>query len=140
MNTPSIVPNLYPVSPEAITELEKRVTIPIELRDFWLTHGHGFFMEDVDGNLIDPDIANRLVSPEEVLELLDNTVDLAGEFAHGIPFFERNDRRYLLISPEGKILSAEVDIRCVANSFEEFMERIVCEPTFYDDGIDDDPL
>jgi len=137
MTTPLIVPNLYPVSPDAITELEKSATVPDELRDFWLTHGHGFFVEDVNGNLVDPDIANRLIPPDEVLDLLKNAADLAEEFVHGIPFFERNDRRYLLISPTGKIVSAEVELRDVANSFEEFMERIVREPTFYDSDIDD---
>lgn len=63
---------------------------------------------------------------------------LAHELVHGLPFFEMNDRRYLLLNEQGQVVCAEVELRVVASSFEEFMYRIIREPFFYDDDVDDE--
>jgi hypothetical protein len=133
-----VKPDLFKVSPDAVENLRAVAAVPAALEDYWLRHGHGFFIEDVDGNLISDDVANRLIDPNEVLDLLQNAADLAPEFKHGIPFFEMNDRRFLLIAPDGRIVSAEVGVEVVSQSFEEFIDRIVREPFFYDGEVDGD--
>lgn len=133
-----VKPDLFKVSPDAIDKLKVFIEVPASLEQYWRSHGHGFFIEDSDGNLISDSAANRLIDPTEVLDLIQNAADLFREFAHGLPFFEMNDRRYLLIAPNGLIVSAEVGLEIVCQSFDEFMDRIVREPFFYDGEDDED--
>jgi hypothetical protein len=135
----AVKPDLFKVDVNAIEALRKVVVIPAPLETYWRTSGHGFFIEDANGDLISDDAANRLIDPAEVLDLLQNAADLAREFEHGLPFFEMNDRRFLLIAPDGQIVSAEVGVEVVSPSFDDFIHRIVREPFFYDgEGVDDD--
>lgn len=97
-----VVPHLYPVLPEEVALLEQKLSVPQPLKDYWLNHGYGFFTHGLDGEFISDSVANRLIFPEEVLDLLENAADLAHELVHGLPFFEMNDRRYLLLDEQGK--------------------------------------
>jgi hypothetical protein len=130
-----VSPALYPVKPEWIATLESVIPVPSPLKAFWEKSGYGFFNENANGELVSEDIVNRLIDPVEVAELLQQPSDLSDEFIHGIPFFERNDRRYLLIDPRGRVISADVDVRVVSSGFDEFMHRIVRDPFFYDDDV-----
>lgn len=126
-------PRLFPVSSEEISALETSYPVPPSLKRYWLEQGSGFFTKDASGNFVSDTVANRLLDPEDVLDLLDNADDLQDEFKFGMPFFEMNDRRFLLIDPSGQIVSAEIELRVICSSMEEFMRRIVREPFFYDD-------
>lgn len=133
-----VEPDFFKVDAGDIEALSRVVNIPPALEAYWRAYGHGFFIEDDGGRLLSDSVANRLIDPMEVLDLLQSATDLAIEFEHGFPFFEMNDRRYLLLSALGRVVSAEVDVEVIFQSFDEFMYRIVREPFFYDEVEEDD--
>ncbi|MEG4416965.1 hypothetical protein Q5692_40290, partial [Microcoleus sp. C2C3] len=93
MNIPEkavIQPKMVSVADEDIAALTKVTEVNRDLLAFWKDHGAGTFNRDRNGNRVDDMINNRLLDPEEVLELLEGaTSDIAALVAVGTPFFNK---------------------------------------------------
>lgn len=107
--------------------------VPETLALLWVNVGCGWFSDGLDGSRVS-DFMNRLLHPSDVQEIRryrsSNDIDW---FAYGIPFFETADLNYFVVTPEGRVLSPQVDGRVapIADSLESFVHELVRDPEFW---------
>lgn len=133
-----VCPALFEVSGEAIELLRSERQVDDHLVEFWKTQGSGFFDRDESGEIINDMITNELIQPEQILEMLqDETGDFDDLLKIGLPFFNTLDREFLAIAPTGEIvdLNASEGRRVISKTFGEFIEALMENPTFYEDGL-----
>lgn len=98
-----VVPTLYPVLKDEVDALAAIHIVPIPLREFWLRSGCGSFATGAGGRKL-TDFQNRLIGPDEVLELkAEGAFPDIDPFEVGIPFFETADLYFLVLKEDGAV-------------------------------------
>lgn len=130
---------LFSSSEEIIEKCDLELTIPLELKQFYLEIGYGFFYHKNDysnDTLLNPNSFKIINNREEYykedpeLELYEET-----EYQDKLIFFEVNEGIYLLITKEainGKNAIYFFDKK-IANSLEEFLIRFDEEGHYFEE-------
>lgn len=138
-NIKGIKHSFYNVNPLELIEIEKKIFIPKELKDFYLNIGYGFFYDNLDYFSID-----KLYSPSEFCKINlredyyidDPTLDFYNtkKFNNYKIFIEVVESNYLLIDDNevnGRNAILYIDTK-IADSLEEFLDRFDKEGHFFE--------
>ncbi|MDY3548970.1 SMI1/KNR4 family protein [Riemerella anatipestifer] len=122
-----------------LLEIEKKIFIPKELKEFYINIGYGFFYDNPDSFSID-----KLYSPLEYCKINlredyfadDPTLDFydTNKFENYKIFIEVVEGNYLLIDDnevEGKNAIIYIDTK-IADSLEEFLDRFDKEGHYFE--------
>ena len=144
--------SFYTFDLKRIENCERKLgyTFPEELKEFWMEIGYGFFRSSVPEKGINQnDWTNRLATPDDIMEILlegaesEMMVAPAYELYQGLkregdfPFFEIGDSYDFLYMNFNKPGVYELDGNKIADSLEEFVNRLYYEsPTYYLNIVD----
>jgi hypothetical protein len=138
--TAVLQPDFYAVAEADIVALGETMPIDPQLRAFWQDHGYGFFSTWRDGGMVDPSIANRLVHPSDIPDIMEYLdVNLPELSSFGIPFFNRLDLEHLFVDAAGQIVSDRACApgpKLICKDLREFVGRLMQDPLFYEEIID----
>lgn len=129
-----VVPKYYPVNEKYISRLEKIAYVPESLKVFWAKHGSSFFNRNEHGELMNEDAINVILAPDEIIDILKNADDDDLEtYTHGLPFFERYDLCYFLITNSGQVIDEHIgEITVIADSIDDFVSKLTEDSSFYE--------
>jgi hypothetical protein len=130
-----VSPALFAVNPADIAPLTARVSVPNSLISFWEQFGCGLFDRSSTDEPLHDGVSNRLLGPDEVLELFDSmTLDLEEFFKVGLPFFAKYDREFLMLAPDGAVLDVTAlgVPYTVASDLTDFFNKLLVDPIFYE--------
>ena len=128
---------IYTIDSNLISEVEKFIIIPKELKNFYIEFGYGFFHVESDSSF-------KLMSPEEYQQInlkqdfyeFDPALEIYDNLYNDTKFlfFEVVEGTYLAIDKEdcnGKNAIYYFDER-IANSLEEFIIKFDTERTYFE--------
>lgn len=126
----------YPVNVVDIEKLEQvlQIQLPDELRCFYLHYGSGIINQDscVANLLLHPLLVIDFINHENDFEYVEDSEIYDDNMDRQIPIIDIGDGSYLTIgivgSVRGKVMSYDT---VIANSFFEFMNNLMINPTFY---------
>lgn len=130
MELPAAVsPRLSPVTLEEISAMNAEIDFPTDLVECWLQIGCGFFSKNEAGERLTK-FQNRLVGPDEILEMRDgDAFPEDSPFSVGMPFFETADMRFLVLAHDGSIVHQSGTH--ISDSLAMFLHDIVRDPEFW---------
>ncbi|WP_315921829.1 hypothetical protein [Mesorhizobium sp. SP-1A] len=130
----SVVPKYYPVNKDYISRLEGIVFVPESLKLFWVEHGTSFFNRDENDELVNEDALNVMLSPDEIIDILENAdEDDLETYKRGLPFFERYDLCYFLITAAGQVINEyNGKVTVIADSIDDFVSKLTEDSSFYE--------
>lgn len=129
----AVVPTYYPVKGEYISQLENIVSVPESLKRFWIENGTSFFNRDENNEIVNDDALNVLLSPDEIIVIIENADEDALEsYKHGLPFFELSDLCYFLITADGRVIyEYNGKVILISETIDEFVSKLVDDSSFY---------
>lgn len=138
----AVFPVYYPVDNNDVSLLENVRAIPVDLKKFWATQGIGFFSHDANGEIVNDFAANNLLSPNEIIDILENAYgDDLETYERGLPFFERYDLCYFLITASGQVVNEYNDkVTVIADSIDDFVSKLNEDSSFYESLLEEEIL
>lgn len=127
---------LFDISSDIVTAVDLELTIPIELKEFYLKIGYGFFdQKDTisTSNLFSPSSFKAINLREDYYEF-DPELEMYEIYNNKSLFYEVNEGMYLLIdnvSINGKNAIYYFDSK-IANSLEEFLLKVDSDPHYFE--------
>lgn len=128
--------HLFPIKEDEITKINKIIPIPLELYNFYLKVGYGFFFTNLENSdrLLGPNSFKKINLREDYYEY-DPDLELYDYYSDKLIFFEVNEGVYLLIDKEdknGKNAIYYINEK-IADSLEEFLIRFDEEGHYFEE-------